>query len=109
MALPEIVDAVAPNVTVMVDGGFRRGADVLKAIAMGASCVWVGRATLYGLAAGGEAGVARALSIFREEIDRAMALQGCSAMPGADGRPGNRLLVTTEPGPFADARLPSRS
>jgi isopentenyl diphosphate isomerase/L-lactate dehydrogenase-like FMN-dependent dehydrogenase len=77
LALPEIVDAVAPKVTVMVDGGFKRGADVLKAIATGASSVWVGRATLYGLAAGGEPGVARALAIFREEINRAMALLGC--------------------------------
>ncbi len=65
-ALPEIVDAVAPKVTVIVDGGFRRGADVLKAIAMGASMVMVGRATLYGLAAGGEAGVSRALAILHE-------------------------------------------
>ncbi|MBW8755505.1 MAG: alpha-hydroxy-acid oxidizing protein [Sphingomonadales bacterium] len=77
LALPEIVDAVAPKVTVMVDGGFKRGADVLKALALGASSVWVGRATLYGLAAGGEPGVARALAIFRDEIDRAMALLGC--------------------------------
>jgi isopentenyl diphosphate isomerase/L-lactate dehydrogenase-like FMN-dependent dehydrogenase len=80
LALPEIVDAVAPNVTVMVDGGFKRGADILKAIALGASSVFVGRATLYGLAAGGEPGVARALGIFREEIDRAMALLGCRAI-----------------------------
>ncbi len=77
-ALPEIVDAVAPKVTVLVDGGFRRGADVLKAIAMGASGVMVGRAPLFGLAAGREAGVARALGIFREEITRAMALVGCN-------------------------------
>jgi (S)-mandelate dehydrogenase len=80
-ALPEVIDAVAPKVTVMVDGGFRRGADVLKAIAMGTSAVFVGRATLYGLAAGGEAGVARALAIFREEIDRAQALIGCPTLP----------------------------
>jgi len=75
-ALPEILDAVAPKVTVIVDGGFRRGADVLKAISMGASSVMVGRATLFGLAAGGQAGVARALTILREEMDRAMALVG---------------------------------
>jgi isopentenyl diphosphate isomerase/L-lactate dehydrogenase-like FMN-dependent dehydrogenase len=80
LALPEIVDAVAPRVTVMVDGGFKRGADVLKAIAMGASSVWVGRATLYGLAAGGEAGVTRALAILRQEIDRSMALLGCRSV-----------------------------
>jgi isopentenyl diphosphate isomerase/L-lactate dehydrogenase-like FMN-dependent dehydrogenase len=76
-ALPEIVDAVAAKVPVLVDGGFKRGADVLKAIALGASAVMVGRATLFGLAAGGQAGVARALAIFREEISRAMALVGC--------------------------------
>jgi isopentenyl diphosphate isomerase/L-lactate dehydrogenase-like FMN-dependent dehydrogenase len=83
-ALPEVIDAVAPKVTVMVDGGFRRGADVLKAIAMGASAVFVGRATLYGLAAGGEPGVARALAILREEIDRALALIGCSTLAELD-------------------------
>lgn len=77
MALSEVVDAVAPRVAVIVDGGFRRGADVLKAIAMGASLVMVGRATLFGLAAAGEAGAARALAIFREEIDRVLALSGC--------------------------------
>jgi L-lactate dehydrogenase (cytochrome)/(S)-mandelate dehydrogenase len=79
-ALPEIVDAVAPKVTVIVDGGFRRGADVLKAIAMGASGVMIGRATLFGLAAGGEAGVTRALEIFREEIGRALALIGATRL-----------------------------
>ena len=79
-SLPEIVDAVAPQVTVIVDGGFKRGADVLKAIAMGASMVMVGRATLYGLAAGGEAGVSRALSILHEETDRALAMIGCRSL-----------------------------
>ena len=82
--LPEVVDAVAPKVTVLVDGGFTRGVDVLKAIAMGASAVMVGRATLYGLAAAGEAGVARALGIFREEIDRALALIGCRTLAELD-------------------------
>ena len=76
-ALPQIIDAVAPKVTVMVDGGFRRGADILKAIAMGASGVFVGRATLFGLAAGGQPGVTRALTILRDEISRALALLGC--------------------------------
>jgi (S)-mandelate dehydrogenase len=79
-ALPAIVDAVAPKVTVMVDGGFKRGADILKAIAMGASSVMIGRATVFGLAAGGEAGVARALAIFREEISRALALTGARSL-----------------------------
>jgi len=75
-ALPRIVDAVAPRVTVLVDGGFKRGADILKAIAMGASSVMIGRATVFGLAAGGEAGVGRALEIFHEELRRALALVG---------------------------------
>lgn len=79
-ALPEVVDAVAAKVPVLVDGGFMRGADVLKAIALGASAVMVGRATLFGLAAGGEPGVTRALTIFREEIDRALALLGCRTL-----------------------------
>ena len=76
-ALPEVVDAVAHQAAVIVDGGFRRGADVVKALAAGASLVMVGRATLHGLAAGGEAGAGRALAIFREEIDRTLALVGC--------------------------------
>jgi isopentenyl diphosphate isomerase/L-lactate dehydrogenase-like FMN-dependent dehydrogenase len=76
-ALREVADAVAPQLAVIVDGGFRRGADVVKAIALGASLVMVGRATLNGLAAGGEAGAARALAIFREEIDRSLGLVGC--------------------------------
>lgn len=76
-ALPEVVDAVAGKIPVIVDGGFRRGADVVKALAAGASLVMVGRATLHGLAAGGEEGAARSLAIFREEIDRSLALIGC--------------------------------
>ena len=89
-ALPEIVNAVAPKVTVMVDGGFTRAADMLKAIAMGASSVWVGRATLFGLAAGGEAGAARALAIFQEEFSRALALLGCPTL--ADLTRGHLIL-----------------
>lgn len=80
-ALPEVVDAVAGKIPVIVDGGFTRGPDVVKGLAAGASLVMVGRATLHGLAAGGEAGAARSLAIFREEIDRALALIGCRS-PG---------------------------
>ena len=75
--LPEIVDAVGTRATVFVDSGFRRGSDVVKALALGAHAVMVGRATLYGVAAGGEHGAARALEIFREEISRVLALLGC--------------------------------
>jgi len=81
-ALPAVVDAVAPRLAVIVDGGFRRGSDVVKALAMGASLVMLGRAPLYGLGAGGEAGVSRALAIFRDEIDRTMALLGCPNVAG---------------------------
>lgn len=76
-ALPEIVDAVGKRITVLVDSGFRRGSDVVKALALGAHAVQIGRATLYGVAAGGHAGATRAIAIFREEIDRVMALIGC--------------------------------
>jgi isopentenyl diphosphate isomerase/L-lactate dehydrogenase-like FMN-dependent dehydrogenase len=78
--LPEFVEAAGNRLTVIVDSGFRRGADVVKALALGASAVLVGRSTLYGVAAGGEAGAARAIAIFREEIDRVLALLGCSSI-----------------------------
>jgi (S)-mandelate dehydrogenase len=78
--LPEVVDAVGKRATVIVDSGFRRGSDVVKALALGANAVLIGRATLYGTAAGGHAGAARAIAIFREEIDRVMALIGCRSV-----------------------------
>jgi isopentenyl diphosphate isomerase/L-lactate dehydrogenase-like FMN-dependent dehydrogenase len=78
--LPEIVDAVGKRATVFVDSGFRRGSDVVKALALGAHAVMVGRSTLYGIAAAGEEGAARALEIFREEISRVMALLGCNTI-----------------------------
>jgi (S)-mandelate dehydrogenase len=80
----ELVPAVAAEVgrklTILVDGGFRRGGDVVKAIALGAHGVMVGRPTLYGLAAGGQAGVSHALGILRAEMERAMALLGCRSL-----------------------------
>jgi len=75
-ALPDVVDAVGKRMTVIVDSGFRRGSDVVKALALGAHAVLIGRATLYGVAAGGEAGANRALELMREEISRVMALLG---------------------------------
>ena len=78
-ALPAVVRAVGGRVPVMVDGGIRRGAHILKALALGAQAVLVGRATLYGAAAAGEAGALRALDILREELVRTMQLCGiCS-------------------------------
>jgi (S)-mandelate dehydrogenase len=79
-ALPDVVAAVAGRIPVLVDSGFRRGSDVVKALALGAAAVLIGRATLYGVAAGGEAGAARALTFFREEIDRVMGLIGCCSV-----------------------------
>lgn len=79
-ALPEVVDAVGKRVTVLVDSGFRRGTDIAKALAMGAQAVMIGRSTLYGVAAGGEEGARRAISLFRGEIDRVIALLGCNSV-----------------------------
>jgi (S)-mandelate dehydrogenase len=76
-ALPDIVAAVGDRITVLFDSGVRRGADVVKALAMGAKAVLVGRATLFGAAAAGAPGVARAIAMLRDEIDRTMALSGC--------------------------------
>ncbi len=78
-ALPGIVQA-AGAMTVLVDGGIRRGSDIVKALALGARGVLLGRATLYGLAADGQAGVSRALAILREETDRVMGLIGCATI-----------------------------
>jgi len=71
---------VGDRLSIIVDGGFRRGSDVLKAVALGADAVMLGRPALYGLAAGGEAGVAHALSLLRVEMERAMTLLGCHSL-----------------------------
>jgi len=71
-----VVDAVGDRVEVLVDGGIRRGSDVVKAVALGARAVMIGRAYAYGLGAMGEAGVTRALEIIRAELDVSMALCG---------------------------------
>jgi L-lactate dehydrogenase (cytochrome) len=74
--LPAIADAVRGDAEIIFDGGVRRGSDICAALALGANAVAIGRAYLWGLAAGGEAGVARALSILEEELKRTMALLG---------------------------------
>ncbi|HET9663169.1 MAG TPA: alpha-hydroxy acid oxidase, partial [Burkholderiales bacterium] len=79
--LPRIVDAVGKRITVIVDSGFRRGADVIKGLALGAKAVLIGRATLYGTAVAGQAGAMRAIEIYRDEIDRLLALIGCTGIP----------------------------
>ena len=75
-ALPAVVEAVAGRMPVLVDGGIRRGADVVKALALGASACLIARPQLWGLAVAGEAGVSRVLEIFRSEIDRVMGFCG---------------------------------
>lgn len=78
--LPEIVAAVGGRAPVLVDGGIRRGTDVLKALAMGASAVLVGRPYVYGLATAGAVGVAHVVRILRAELEVAMALTGCASL-----------------------------
>lgn len=85
-ALPAIVESVGGRMPVLFDSGVRRGADIVKALALGADFVFTGRATLYGAAAGGEAGVARALELLRAETDRVMALIGCNTVAELDRR-----------------------
>lgn len=82
--LPEIRAAVGPDMTVIIDSGLRRGSDFIKARALGADAAMSGRATLYGLAAGGRAGATRALEILRSEMDRTLGLLGCSKLGDVD-------------------------
>jgi (S)-mandelate dehydrogenase len=77
--LPEIVDAVGDKLDVLIDGGFRRGADIAKALALGAKAVLLGRAPLYGLGAAGEAGARAVLAMLADELDRVLALMGCNS------------------------------
>ena len=79
-ALPEVVKAVNGRLPVLLDGGIRRGSDIFKAIALGASGTLVGRATLYGAISGGEEGAQRALAILRDEFIRTMQLSGTKAI-----------------------------
>lgn len=91
-ALPEVVSAVNGKVEVLMDGGIRRGADIIKAICLGARAVLIGRAYAYGLAAAGEAGVARALQILRADVERTLRLLGCPSIAAL-----NRSYVEVSP------------
>lgn len=82
--LPEVVTAVGDRVEVLLDGGIRRGADVVKALCLGARAVLIGRAYAYGLAAAGQPGVARAIDILRSDIVRTMKLLGCPSVRALD-------------------------
>jgi 4-hydroxymandelate oxidase len=74
--MPEVIEAVEGDIPVLIDGGIRRGTDVLKALSLGATATLIGRPILWGLALNGEAGVGRVLQIIHGELDRALALCG---------------------------------
>jgi (S)-mandelate dehydrogenase len=82
--LAEVAAELATRLTIVVDSGFRRGSDVVKALALGADAVMIGRATLYGLSVGGEAGARHAIRILNEEIDRVMGQIGCASVSDLD-------------------------
>lgn len=88
--LPEVVQAAGGRIEVYMDGGVRRGTDVVKALALGARACLIGRPYLFGLAVGGESGVTRVLEIFRTEIEHTMAMTGCATVADID-----RSLATT--------------
>ena len=83
-ALPEVLDAVNGRIEVLMDGGVRRGTDIAKALCLGARAVLCGRAYAYGLAAGGEAGVDRAIEILRTDLERTLRLLGCPSVAELD-------------------------
>jgi isopentenyl diphosphate isomerase/L-lactate dehydrogenase-like FMN-dependent dehydrogenase len=83
-ALPEVVAAVKGRIEVLMDGGVRRGSDIIKALCLGARAVLCGRAYAYGLAAAGQPGVARALEILKSDAERTLRLLGCASVAGLD-------------------------
>jgi (S)-mandelate dehydrogenase len=100
--LPEVVDRIGDRISVIIDSGFRRGSDVVKAMALGAHAVMIGRAALYGLVAGGEAGVSHSIRLLNEEITRVLGMIGCPSLGALD-----RSYLTSNPsyaghGPLSD-------
>ena len=91
-ALPKIAQAVGSQLEVMFDGGIRTGQDVLRALALGARSCMIGRAFVYGLGAGGEAGVTKALDILRKELDISLGLTGTASVHEA----GPHIIATTK-------------
>jgi L-lactate dehydrogenase (cytochrome) len=83
-ALPEVVKAVNGQAEVWMDGGVRRGADIVKALCLGARIVLCGRAYAYALSAAGEAGVTRALNILKTDVERTVRLLGCASVSALD-------------------------
>jgi L-lactate dehydrogenase (cytochrome) len=85
-ALPKVADAVGADTEVLFDGGIRTGADIMRALALGARACMIGRAYIYGLGAGGQAGVAKAIDILEKELSVTMALTGTNRIADIDGR-----------------------
>lgn len=106
--LPEVVAAVNGRIEVLLDSGVRRGSDIAKALCLGARAVLVGRAYAYGLAAGGHAGVTRAIDILRSDLVRTMKLLGCPSVADLDRRyvdiPAEWLIHPRERAAFASTR-----
>lgn len=94
-ALPEVVAAADGEIDVLIDGGVRRGIDVLRALALGAKACLVGRPYMFALAAGGEAGVDRMFEILRADVERALAFAGCASIQDVDS-----TLVAVRPDPW---------
>jgi 4-hydroxymandelate oxidase len=92
LALPDVVAGASGRVPVLVDGGIRRGSDVVKALCLGAAAVSIARPYLWGLAVGGEAGVSRVLRILRDEVERTMALLGRPTIASLDGSAIQRIV-----------------
>jgi isopentenyl diphosphate isomerase/L-lactate dehydrogenase-like FMN-dependent dehydrogenase len=111
-ALPEVVAAVNGQCEVLLDGGIRRGSDIVKAVCLGARAVLVGRAYAYGLGAGGGAGVTRAIHILRNDIIRTLKLLGCSSIAELDAsyvKFPTDWLPTTEHSPSEQIAVARRS
>ena len=110
--LPEIVSAVGGRAPVIVDSGVMRGSDVVKALCLGASATLVGRATLWGIAVGGEEGATRVLELLKEEITRVLGQIGCPTIAGLNQgyihRPGERGRGLPGPG-ASPGRCPERT
>jgi L-lactate dehydrogenase (cytochrome) len=84
--LPKVADAVGSDTEVLFDGGIRTGADIMRALALGARACLIGRSYIYGLGAGGQAGVAKAIDILEKELSVTMALTGVNDVADIDAR-----------------------
>ena len=100
-ALPKVADAIGGQKEILLDSGVRTGQDIFRALALGANACMIGRAFLYGLGAGGEAGVTRAISILRGELDTTMILAGIDDVKKID----HRAIASELPGEFAATKL----